>query len=366
MDENQISGITAAVQHNCDISDGRDHGIYSMCTMVLKLRNLYKWEHGVEPWQEAEPSDLLDWIDQKEHYWETLAAASFDTINVNGHRYSPDSIEEINTLLAPANLIYGAGYGRSMKAVFFLAEKVAHYSLEGCSVIILGNEKAKEMASPFAMAQEGVVYIRRDSLRYFLWDQLQELRSTCREPLRRFFALYGMLKDDGLDQQVFKTKLDQIVENELDLFIYHEIGELLEETFGSRTMESIVRTFPGSVIELVCRTVKDLLADTHPQGLLSNILCHRRETSLCLYLGLLDGLRKTLFPEIVEAWPHFSRTGDWVVIEEAKQQCRTRIREMARAIDHIAQHIGRKTDESVQTLFAEQVISPLGLEAPHH
>ena len=72
------------IQHNCDISDARDNGIYSICTLVLKLRNLYKWEHGIEPWAEPEPADLLDWIEAKENYWETLAEKDFLPLPVNG------------------------------------------------------------------------------------------------------------------------------------------------------------------------------------------------------------------------------------------------------------------------------------------
>jgi hypothetical protein len=360
----QIPGIIKSIQHNCDISDGRDHGIYSMCTMVLKLRNLYKWEHGIEPWHEAEPADLLDWIDRKEQYWESIATASFDTVRVNGQQYSPDNVLEINTMLTPYNLVYGAGHGRSMKAVFFLAEKLEEYRLEGCPVILLGSEKAKEMASPFAMAQDGIVYIRKDSLRYFLWDQIQELRASCREPLRRFFVLYGLTGNGQLDQQIFKEKLDEIVEKELNLFVYHEIGEVLENTLDSSTLEKIVRTFPGSVIELVCRTIKDVLADTHPQGVLGYVIQEKRETSLCLYIGLLDGLRKALFPEIFQAWSGFSGNGDWRRIEEARQQCRSRITQIAGSINRIAHHIGHKPDAFVHDLFAGEVISPLGLEMP--
>ncbi len=72
------------IQYNCDVSDARDHGIYSMCSMVLKLRNLYKWEQGIEPWDEPETGDLLDWIEKKENYWATIAGDSYRPLTVNG------------------------------------------------------------------------------------------------------------------------------------------------------------------------------------------------------------------------------------------------------------------------------------------
>ena len=46
------SRVLDTIRHNCDISDARDNGIYSICNLVLKLRNLYKWEHAIEPWQD--------------------------------------------------------------------------------------------------------------------------------------------------------------------------------------------------------------------------------------------------------------------------------------------------------------------------
>ena len=72
--------LVETIQYNCDISDARDQGIYSMCTMVLKLRNLYKWEHGLEPWNEPEPADLLDWIEQKENHWAAIDQKSFKPV----------------------------------------------------------------------------------------------------------------------------------------------------------------------------------------------------------------------------------------------------------------------------------------------
>ncbi len=53
------------IDYNCNISDSRDHGIYTMCTMVLKLRNPYKWENNLEPGQETVSGDLLDWIEDE-------------------------------------------------------------------------------------------------------------------------------------------------------------------------------------------------------------------------------------------------------------------------------------------------------------
>lgn len=361
----QQTELIRAIQHNCDISDARDHGIYSMCTMVLKLRNLYKWEHGIEPWEEPDPPDLLDWIDQKENYWQTINNQQFQSLAVNGKHCEPAELVAINAAFADRNLVYGCGYGRSMKAVFFVAEKKAERHIAGKKVFILDKELAKEMASPFAMAQDGVVYIRRENLRFFLWDHIQELRSSCRESFRHALGLYGVLDSEGqLDQKKLREQFDTLVEQEMDLFIYHEIGELLQTTLDSATLQKVINTFPASVIELVCRSIKDVLADTHPQGLLAHVIGTEKESSLSFYIGFLDGLRGKLFPEIFDAFRQFRETSEWQCIENARQLCSQRNIELAHKVRKLADQLGTLPDEEIERAFHDQVVGPLGLEVP--
>jgi hypothetical protein len=361
---NPHSSIIQDIQHNCNISDARDHGIYTMCTMVLKLRNLYKWENDLEPWQEPETADLLDWIEAKENYWKTIAEEPYRHLDINGRAYLPDDPPAINAYFSDKQMIYGAGYGRSMKAIFFLAEKIEQRTVAGIPVLILGKERAKEMASPFAMAQDGVIFIRKESLRFFLWDHIQELRSSCRSAFRHALELYGLLQDGQLHQQRLKDSLDIIVDAELNLFVYHEVGEVLQTTFDSSTLQTIISRFPGSVYELVSRSIKDILADTHPGGLMSHIISEKLETSLSFYVGFLDGLRKELFPEIIEAQQKFRDDRDWHGIEQARRVCRDNTLQYAEKIKTIAQYIGHASDDHVRDLFNRQILLPLGLEIP--
>ncbi len=360
----QDSSIIKDIEHNCNISDAVGHGIYTMCTMVLKLRNLYKWENDLEPWQEPVTSDLLDWIETKENYWKTIAEEPYRRLKFNGCALSPDDSPAINAYFNDKLMVYGAGYGRSMKAVFFLAEKIEQRTAAGLPVLILGKESAREMASPFAMAQDGVIFIRKESLRFFLWDYIQELRSSCRSSLRHALQLYGLLRDGRLNQQKFKDTLDNIVEAELDLFIYHEVGEVLQTTFDSSTLQTIVSRFPGSVYELVSRSIKDILADTHPGGLLSHLISEKSETSLSFYVGFLDGLRKELFPEIIDAHRKFLDDRNWNGIEKARRICRDKTLQYAEKIKTISQHIGTASDDHVRDLFNRQILLPMGLKVP--
>ena len=356
--------FTQTVRHNCDISDARDNGIYSICTLVLKLRNLYKWEHSIEPWEEPESADLLDWIEDKENLWQTLVQEPYQNLPMNSHAVGPWDTAEVNSMLAGTNLVYGSGYGRSMKAIFFLGEKIREESAEGCPVVILGREKATELASPFAMLQDGIISIRRAPLRFFFWDHIQDIRASSRSPMHHALDHYGLLTHGRLNQQACRDRLDTIVDREIPIFIYHEVGERMQTTLGSDTLKKIIGKFPDSAIEFVVRTIKDILADTHPHGMINFIIREKREASLGFYVGFLDGLRKVLFPEIHEAFQHFVLDRDWQLIDQARSRCRDRNRRFAEKIKEIARLIDREPMELVQQRFNREIMEPLGLDVP--
>ncbi len=360
----ELSPFIEDIQHNCNISDARDHGIYTMCTMVLKLRNLYKWEKGLQPWEEPETADLLDWIEAKENFWATIVDESFRPLSVSGKTFAPLDLEAINGALVGTKVQYGAGFGRSMKTVFFLAEIIEQRRLEGCSIVVLGKEWAKEMAAPFAMAQDGLIIIRKESLRFFFWDQIMEVRSSCRNAMRQALLRYGVYKNGTLDREVFAAALDNIVDEEMNLFIYHEIGEILQTTLTSDSLRGIIGHFPGTVLEFVSRAVKDILADTHPRGLLAYVVREQRQSSLGFYLSMLDGLRERLFPEIIAAWQLFLADGNWAHIEQARATCWERHQQVAEQIQAISLAIGSDPDELLIRRFNNQILAPLGLEKP--
>ena len=353
------------IQHNCDVSDAKDHGIYSMCSLVLKLRNLYKWETGLQPWNEPESSELLDWIEARETYWQEIADQEFSSLIVNGRSCGVDDVEAVNGMTGSLPFFYGAGHGRSLKAIFFLAEVVERLRMEDCPIVLLGKEHAREMASPFAMVQEGQVIVRTEPLRYFLYDHIQELRASCRSSFRYFLNSYSLLDDGELNQQKLADVIDQMATSERDLFIYHEIGELLEDSLDSATQHQMIGRFPGSVIEFVSRAVRDVLADTHPRGVLAHLVRERKASTLALFVSFVDGLRQELFPELGPAWKEFVEKENWDGLEQARIDCRKRTQRLARTIGDIAERAVEQTDSEVQKEFNEAVLVKLGLEIPN-
>ena len=55
------------VRWNCDIASAGQAGHFSLCGLLMRLRQLYKWEHGLAPWREPEVADALDWIARREN-----------------------------------------------------------------------------------------------------------------------------------------------------------------------------------------------------------------------------------------------------------------------------------------------------------
>ena len=357
--------LMQTVQRNCDISDAKNNGVYSLCTLVLKLRNRYKWEKNIQPWNEPESADLLDWIEERENFWQTISDAHYQPLSVDDETFGLWDSGRVNQKLEKSGLVYGAGFGRSMKEIFFLAEKIREENVEGCPVVVLGKERAVELACPFAMLQDGVIYIRRTPLRFFFWDHIQDIQSSSRDSL--YFALnqYGLLEDGKLNRPKICNSLDKIVDNETPIFIYHEVGEMLEKSFDSNTMKKVVSNFPHSAIELVARSLKDILADTNPHGMINFIISEKRETSLAFYVGFLDGIRKILFPEIIEAFSQFLHSRDWQIIESASRCCRENNLKLAEKMRSIADLIDHQSPAHIQERFNTEVLIPLGLDAPH-
>jgi hypothetical protein len=116
-----LETVVNQVVHNCNISDARYAGYYSVCGLALRLRDLYKWEKGLDPWVEDEPSKVLEWIGEREDLWEDLTHENFKKITIKGLSYDAFDTKAINRAISYHGLVYGAGYVHSLKPTFFLA-----------------------------------------------------------------------------------------------------------------------------------------------------------------------------------------------------------------------------------------------------
>ena len=308
-----IGHITRQILHNCEISDAYHAGMYSICGLALRLRDLYKWENGLPPWVEKDASEVLEWIEAKELKWEKYSENDYTQLSINGKKFDPFDTIGVNAVLESHDLFYGAGYGRSLKPTFFLATIEEKKEIDGVSVYTLGRELARDLLTIPALSQDECVLLRQDSARLFLWDKIFYINKSARP------ALSFALKSCGLKEQnpeAMKHSLDSILAAQKDTYIYHEIGEMRDTVFNRDIWREVIAAFPSSPVEFLARAVKDLLADTNEYGTLRNIIKERKTASLAFYTAFIDGLSKEFFPELQISFRQFTQTGKWDIIDQ--------------------------------------------------
>jgi len=354
-----LKNIIAQVRCNCDISDALYGGHYSVCSLFLRLRDLFKWEKGLDPWFETAPEIMLTWIDAKEQKWETLADNSLKNITIYGKCLQPLDSEIINDILLPHNVFYGSGYARNLKPTFFLGEIEANKEIESIPACMIGTEYARDLfASPSMVQNDHIVY-RRQVASTALWDQLFYATKSGRKALDFALSVYGCrISDTQKIRGIFK----QMVSDESLRYIYHEIGEIRDSVFDRELWREIIATYPHSSVELLARAVKDLLADTGEVGTLSYILSEKRQASLGFYTANLSGISSILFPEIKPAFDVYLKTGDWAFIETAVNKGYRTATKYAHLISEI--HVeGKKREDPAwaKEEIAKKLLNPLGL-----
>ena len=309
-----VNDIARQVLHNCNISDANNAGMYSICGLALRLRDLYKWEQGLPPWEERDSSEVLEWIEAKENQWDEYIDNEFAELSINGKTYDPFDTIGINAVLEPQNLYYGAGFARSLKPTFFLATIEETSKINGTTVYTLDRELARDLLTIPALSQDDYVVLRQDSAKLYLWDNIFYIKKSSRPALS--FALESCgIKDHH--PKALRNRLAGILAGQKETYIYHEIGEIHETVFDRKLWREIIAAFPFSPVEYLARAVKDLLADTNEYGTLQHIVRQRDTAALAFYVAFLDGLAKEFFPELPASFIEFAQTKNWRIIDQA-------------------------------------------------
>jgi hypothetical protein len=354
-----LDSIVSQVQQNCSISDSRHAGLYSICGLALRLRDLYKWEKGLDPWVESESSEILEWIASKEEQWGDLLELDFNEIIIDGSRYDPFDSTGINGVLNPQGYFYGAGYVHSLKPSFFMGVLEDLKQVDGHTVYILGREFARDLLTIPALSQDNCIVVRQEAAKLFLWDLILFTKKSGQEALNFGLKNYGLKRKDS---QALQRNLARISAAETETYLYHELGELRDTTFEPNIWKEIIATFPHTPIELLARSVKDLLADTNEYGTLRHIVEKRKAASLGFYVAFFDGLRKELFPGLPRAFEEFAPTLNWQVIEEAIAIGYKTAKGYAQSLNSIFQKGKQKNDmQWVEREIEKNLLAPLGI-----
>ncbi len=347
------------VLKNCHISDARYAGLYSICGLALRLRDLYKWEKGLAPWIEKDTSEISEWIGEKESVWDELSQKDFGKIAISGFTYDPFDAGGINAVIEPHGLFYGAGYAHSLKPTFFLAAIEDKKEIDGHPIYMLGHELARDLFTTPALCQDDCILIRKESATLFLWDKIFFIKKSGRDALKFALKIYGLKESYP---NALHGKLEKVVAAEIDTYIYHELGEIKDTIFDRTLWQEMIAAYPRTPIELLVRAVKDLLADTNEHGTLKNIVKNHKTASLALYVAFLDGFLKILFPELPKAFKAFTNTRNWDVVEQAVLSGYETATHYANAISKIYTSGKEKNDmDWTKNEIEKRFLVPLGI-----
>ncbi|MCP3869796.1 MAG: hypothetical protein GY703_17220, partial [Gammaproteobacteria bacterium] len=327
-----VEDLAAQVQANCDISDAIHAGVFSICGLALRMRDLYKWEKRLPPWKEKAEEDILDWIGRREDVWDDVRESLYQSVEVAGTRYDAFDTAGINRDLEAYGLFYGAGYAYSLKPTFFLARITREQKVAGKCVLHLGEELARDLLTLPAMSREGVIVLRTEAAQMYLWDQIQYLKKSGKPYLQYALTQINVTENDP---DALRRALPKLFEAQVETYIHHEVGEATDEVFDRETWREMIADYPHTPVELLVRAVKDLLADTSSQGTLHHLIESGQTVSLSLYAAFLDGLGRELFPEFRRAFSQYVEIGDMGPVVQAVATGYSNARHMAVDIIHL-------------------------------
>ena len=347
--ESLAMAVADQVQANCDISDAIHAGVFSICGLALRMRDLYKWEKQLPPWKEKAEEDILDWIGRREDTWDDVRETPYRPVTVSGTPYDTFDTTGINRALASSGLFYGAGYAYSLKPTFFLAKIDREQRIAGQRVLHLGAELARDLLTLPAMSKDGVIVLRADAARMYLWDQIQYLKKSGKPYLRYALELSGVTENR---QAALRRTLPGLFAAQTETYIHHEVGEMTDRVFDREVWQAIIADYPHTPVELVVRAVKDLLADTTETGTLHHLINSGQTVSLALYAAFLDGLGRAFFPEFRPAFSRYMETGEMDAVKQAVAAGYNSACDMAHTIMQLY-----RTDREVKgnAWFAEEI-----------
>jgi hypothetical protein len=310
------------IKSNCDLSDAHYWGYFSICGLLLRYRDLYRSEKGLKAWAPIDRSDITAWIEAKEAQWPGLEDRQFQNLTIDGRTYGPFEVTAINAALAPAGLVYGAGYGMYMKPTFFLADLKSTRQMGGLTILTSGTELVRDLLTSPAMLQENNVFVRLEPLMMLLHFKFGELNTKSDPLLEEAFSHFGFGERQLMDD-IFEKRLQTLAESYAEIILAHEVGEHRESV---PEWKDILTAAGDRRNEHYLRAVKDLLADTSEAGPIRKIVETKDRGSLGLWTAMMEGFPKVMFPEIRHAVREFRHYGNWDVIEKTRAEGYERFR----------------------------------------
>jgi hypothetical protein len=310
------AGLLSDIKFNCDVSDAKFWGFYSVCGLLMRYRDLFRSEKGLKPWADIRREDIAAWIEQKEARWPELEQKDLSDLDIDGHSFHPFDVSGINRAVHDHGLVYGAGYGMYLKPTFFLAELSSVRLISGLTVYTSGKELVRDLFTSPGMLQEKTVFLRLEPLIVLLLYKHSELDTRQVSALEDAFAHYGLPRRQIIDGTL-ELRIAEMAERYSEILLAHELAEDAEEDPDWK--EVLCLAAGDRQAEHYLRAVQDLVADTSDRGPLRKIIESRDRGALGLTLALSEGYRKILYPELKAAYADLSLHQDWTAVEQARK-----------------------------------------------
>ena len=341
-----LEKVRDQVQYNCHIADARHGGDYTMCTYLLKMREFFRWESGLG-FQSSIPAESVgDWLQEREALWEYVEHKEFAPIEIDGRCYDPFDSIGINEALNAKGLVYSGGLASGARANFYLAELLQHEQREGLRLYVSGQEYARCLAAPPAMASDQGVFLRKEALKRYLWEKYESWGwNRPDNALGRAYACYDFSGD-------IRRALEQMTEVEMVSAREHELGEYEASRLLGENWNEMLVDLALSPAELMARAVKDHIAD----GLrtLPLLLEHGQPAAIHFYVGNLTGMRRHLFPELLQAYDLWVETDDLSALAEVSAAYREHWMKLAEDMLSVHGRLGVGSAETLRRLVLDR------------
>jgi hypothetical protein len=339
--------LLSDIKYNCDVSDAKYWGYFSVCGLLMRYRDLFRSEKGLKPWAVIDREEIGKWIASKESRWPELEEQDLRDLTIGETRYDPFDAAGINRALKDHGLVYGAGYGMYMKPTFFLAELRSVSEISGLTVYTSGTEYVRDLFTSPGMLQQSSIFLRLEPLVTLLLYKFSELNARRVTSLEDAFAQYGFRHRQLIDAD-FEKRMEGMAKRYSEVLLCHEIAESREDV---PEWKDILADAGDRKAEQYLRAIKDLVADTSDHGPYKRIVDTQDRGALTV--ALMEGYRKVLFPEIKDAYVEFLEHEEWSVMEKARSTGFQRFRERRDGIVELYRNSSGKDDfnEKVKTIL---------------
>ncbi len=305
--------LVDTTQQNCHVSDAFYAGNYTMCVFLLKMREYYRWEQKIPLTENLPREEVGDWLVAREQTWDEIESEDFHSLAIGGEIIDPFDAEQINQHLLPQGYVYSGGMGLYSKPHFFVGDLVKQDQIDDITVLVSGREHARDLVAPPSMYRDKTVFVRKESLRRFLWERIEDWRfakGKVERPIGRALDTYGKGRD-------LESVLDEMTDNETESLILHEVGESRAGRVLGKDWEQMLAAFPRTKLEFMARAVRDLLADSLVT--LPTLMEQENYPALHVYFSNFSGMRKHLAPSMDSAYLKWVESGNTKLLKEQIQ-----------------------------------------------